>query len=35
MDPCPLAEVPLGKYKGTIDGKYALYQTLGKGQFAK
>ena len=35
MDPCPIGEEILGKYKGVLDNKYNIYQTIGKGQYAK
>lgn len=35
MNPNPNEDVVLGKYKGRLDDKYMLYQTLGKGQYAK
>jgi len=35
MDTCTWDEVLLGKTKGCLDEKYYLYQTIGKGQYAR
>jgi hypothetical protein len=35
MDPGRMGEELMGRCKGQIDGKYSVYMTIGRGQFAK
>ena len=35
MEICPVIAEMLSKPKGILDGKYEIYKTIGRGQFAK